>query len=616
MEDNNVKKGGISVETEHIFPIIKKWLYSEKEIFLREIVSNASDAITKLKRLESLGKYAGSEEPYRIDVSFNKTEKTLTVSDNGIGMSEEEVEKYLCSMALSGAMDFIREYEGENEEGKGGIIGHFGLGFYSAFMVADTVEVITKSYLGAPAVCFTCKEDGSYTISAAEEKGRGTSVVMHINEDGEEFLFEGKLAEVLRRYCAFMPVEIYLTDEEKDATEDESTETAEEKKASPINDTEPLWQKNASDCTEEEYKAFYQKAFGDYKEPLFHMHLNADYPLNFKGILYFPKIQENYENLEGKIQLYYNQVFVADNIKEVIPEYLLMLRGVLDCPELPLNVSRSYLQNSAYVSKVSQYIVKKVADKLTAMFRNEREKYEGLWEDIRTFVEYGAICDKKFYDRVKEAFLFVKTDGTKITLEDAVSAAGESKTVYYTSSPEQQAQYVAMYEAKGIPVIVMSKMLDDRFMQVLEQNHGAVKFVRVDAGTDALREGDAEEKNEALSALFEAFSTEKQKLSVRQERLADPTVPAILTVSEEARRMEEMMKMYAPDMPAMPTEATLILNLASPIVTRLADGGYGDKANAVAKYVYSLALLSQRPLSAEEMKSFLQDGYQLLSELA
>ena len=614
MADNNVKKGGISVETEHIFPIIKKWLYSEKEIFLREIVSNASDAITKLKRLESLGKYEGSEAPYRIDVSFNKTEKTLTVKDNGIGMSEEEVEKYLCSMALSGAMDFIREYEGENEKDSGGIIGHFGLGFYSAFMVADTVEVLTKSYLGAPAVRFLCAEDGSYTIEAAEEKERGTAVVMHINEDGEEFLTESKLSEVLRRYCAFMPVEIYLTDEEAEA--EEPKEGEEPKVPTPINDTHPLWQKNASDCTEEEYKAFYQKAFADYKEPLFHMHLNADYPLNFKGILYFPKIQENYENLEGKIQLYYNQVFVADNIKEVIPEYLLMLRGVLDCPELPLNVSRSYLQNSAYVSKVSQYIVKKVADKLTAMFRNEREKYEGLWEDIRTFVEYGAICDRKFYDRVKEAFLFVKTGGEKITLADALEAAGESKTVYYTSSPEQQSQYIAMYEAKNIPVIVMSKMLDDRFMQVLEQNEGGIKFVRVDAGTDALREGEAEEeKNEELIALFEAFSTEKQKLTVRTERLADATVPAILTVSEEARRMEEMMRMYAPDMPPMPTEAALILNTASPIIRRLAEKGYGDKADAVAKQVYSLALLSQRPLSAEEMREFLQDGYRLLTEL-
>ncbi|MBP3437170.1 MAG: molecular chaperone HtpG [Clostridia bacterium] len=614
MAENQVKKGGISVETEHIFPIIKKWLYSEKEIFLREIVSNASDAITKLKRLASLGKYDGDEDAYRIDVSFNKTEKTLTVADNGIGMSAEEVEKYICNMALSGAMDFVREYEGENERNAGGIIGHFGLGFYSAFMVADTVDVITKSYLDAPAVCFTCTEDGSYTIEEGVERGRGTSVVMHINEDGEEFLSEGKLREVLNRYCAFMPVEIYLTDEEKE--EDAEKKDGEEIKPTPVNDINPLWQKNASDCTEEEYTAFYQKAFSDYRESLFHLHLNADYPLNFKGILYFPKIQENFENLEGKIKLFYNQVFVADNIKEVIPEYLLMLRGVLDCPELPLNVSRSYLQNSAYVTKVSQYIVKKVADKLSSMFRNEREKYEGLWEDIRTFVEYGAICDKKFYDKVKDALLFVKTDGTKLSLSELAEVAGEKKTLYYTSNPAQQSQYIAMYEARNIPVFVMEKMLDDRFMQTVEQNGEGLKFVRVDAGTDALREGETgEEKNETLFTLFEVFSTEKQKLTVSAERLADASVPAILTVSEEARRMGDMMKLYAPDMEDMPVDATLILNMANPIISRLAEGGYGEKAEKVAKQVYSLALLSQRPLSSEEMKEFLCDSYNVLSEI-
>ena len=615
-----IKTGGISVETAHIFPIIKKWLYSEKEIFLREIVSNASDAITKLKRLSSLGKYESDGAPYRIDVSFNKSEKTLTVSDNGIGMTEEELEKYICNMALSGALEFVQKYEGESAEqgSQSGIIGHFGLGFYSAFMVADRVELVTASYEGTPALRWECEEDGSYTVYHDTERGRGTSVIMHINAESEEYLTEAKLREVLDKYCAFMPVEIYLTDEEK---EEEAPAEGEEKKEpeeeKPINDVTPLWQKRASDCTEEEYGAFYRKVFHDYNEPLFHMHLNADYPLNFKGILYFPKIKENYESLEGKIKLYYNQVFVADNIKEVIPEYLLMLRGVLDCPELPLNVSRSYLQNSAYVTKVSQYIVKKVADKLTGMFKNEREKYEGLWKDLKTFVEYGAICEHKFYDRVKDALLLTLANGKKATVAECIEKAGEKKTVYYTSDVKLQAQYVAMYEARGIDVVVAETVLDDRFLQMLEQKEAGVKFLRVDADTSVLREeGAEEEQSEKLTALFEPFSTEKEKLTVRVERLADATVPAVLTLSEESRRMEEMMRMYGMDMAGMPKESVLVLNGASPIVSRLAEGGFGEKQDKVAKQVYRLALLASRSLEAEEMKEFLSDTYELLSLLS
>lgn len=613
--DEQIKKGGISVETEHIFPIIKKWLYSEKEIFLREIVSNASDAITKLKRLASLGKYEEDGAPYRIDVSFNKSEKTLTVADNGIGMSADELEKYICNMALSGAMDFIHQYEGENEKTSNGIIGHFGLGFYSAFMVADRVEVLTKSYQDAPAVHWECTEDGNYTQSSDAERTRGTSVIMHINEDGEEYLSEWKLKEILDKYCAFMPVEIYLTDEEK---EEEPPKEGEEAKApTPVNDTHPLWQRPAKDITDEEYNAFYTKVFSDYQEPLFHLHLNADYPLNFKGILYFPKIRENFESLEGKIKLYYNQVFVADNIKEVIPEYLLMLRGVLDCPELPLNVSRSYLQNSAYVAKVSQYIVKKVGDKLVSMFNNEREHYEQLWKDIRTFVEYGAISDPKFYDKVKGTLLFATTDDKKLTLDECLEKAGEKKIIYYASDDKLQSQYIAMYEAKGIAVIKMETVLDDRLMQTVEQNNPGVKFMRVDADMEALREGEAEEdKNEKLETLFGKMAGEEGKLTVKLQKLSDASVPAILNVSEQDRRMNDMMRMYAPDAPAMPLSATLILNTASPIVTRLAEGGYGEHEEQVAKHVYALACLAQRPLDAAEMKQFLQDSYGILSALS
>jgi len=615
MAENEMKKGGISVETEHIFPIIKKWLYSEKEIFLRELVSNAADAITKLKRLSSLGQYEADGEAYRIDVTFNKSMRTLTVADNGIGMTEEELEKYICNMALSGAVDFIEKYEGQKEENGSGIIGHFGLGFYSSFMVADTVEVITASYQNTPSLRWECTEDGNYTVYHDTDRARGTSVIMHVNDDSVEFLSESKLREVLDRYCAFMPVEIYLTDEEK---EEEEPKEGEEKKApTPVNDTNPLWQRRPSDITEEEYKDFYTKVFHDYNEPLFHLHLNADYPLNFKGILYFPKIKENFESLEGKIKLYYNQVFVADNIKEVIPEYLLMLRGVLDCPELPLNVSRSYLQNSAYVSKVSQYIVKKVADKLVSMFKNEREHYEELWKDLKTFVEYGAICEKKFYDRVKDALLLPLANGKKTTVAECIEKAGEKKTVYYASDLKVQSQFISMYEERGIDVVLAESILDDRFLQLLEQNNPGVKFVRVDADTTALREeGAEEEKSEKLLALFEAFGSEANKLTVRTEKLSDSNIPAVLNISEEARRMQDMMKMYAPDMASMPTEQTLILNTACPLIRRIENDEFGDKTEQIAKHVYTLAALSQRELTAEEMKEFLSDSYRILNDLA
>ncbi len=599
------KQGGISVATEHIFPIIKKWLYSEKEIFLREIVSNASDAVTKLRRLASLGKYEADGQPYRIDVSFSKAEKTLTVSDNGIGMTEEELEKYICNMALSGALEFIQTYEGEKADNAAGIIGHFGLGFYSAFMVADTVELISASYTGAPAVRWSCTEDGNYEITQDAERSRGTSVIMHINDDNLDYLSESALREILDKYCAFMPVEIYLTDED--------AEDAEAKESAPINDVTPLWQRPATEIKDEEYNAFYSKVFRDFNEPLFHLHLNADYPLCFKGILYFPKIKENYESLEGRVKLFYNQVFVADDIKGVIPEYLLMLRGVLDCPELPLNVSRSYLQNSAYAVKLSRYIAKKVSDKLVKMFKNEREAYEGMWRDLKTFAEYAAVCERSFYDRVKEALLFTLWDGKTRPVSEMIEAAGEKKTLYYATDASQQAQYISLYTARGIDVLLAENLLEERFLQTLEGIEG-VKFLRVDADTSALREG--EESAEADETLKDLFASFAENLTVKTERLGDAAVPAILTQTEESRRMEEIMRMYAPDMPATPAALTLILNLNSPVVSRLAAGALGDKSAAVAKQVYSLALLSYRALTAEEMKAFLQDSYALLSEFS
>ena len=411
-----INRGGISVDTEHIFPIIKKWLYSEKDIFLREIVSNATDAITKLKRLSSLGAYNETDDKYLITVSLDESEGTLTVTDNGIGMSEDELKKYICSIALSGAVDFIQKYESETDSSaSSGIIGHFGLGFYSAFMVSSKVEIETKSYTDAPAVHWTCNEAGDYEISAGSRSERGTSIVMHISEEESEYLKASKIREMLNKYCAFMPIDIFF--------EEIGNESDSERK--PINDTTPLWQKQPSECSKDEYIEFYHKVFNDMRDPLFYIHINADYPLNFKGILYFPRIANEYETLEGEIKLYYNQVFVADNIKEVIPEYLLMLKGVLDCPELPLNVSRSYLQTNTYVSKLSAHIVKKVADKLNSLALNDREEYAEIWKDIAPFIEYASIRDKKFYERVKQSILFELSDGSVLTSDEYLKAVPE-----------------------------------------------------------------------------------------------------------------------------------------------------------------------------------------------
>ena len=602
--ENNetTKKGGISVKTEHIFPVIKKWLYSEKEIFLRELVSNACDAVSKLKRLDSLGEISLAEdESFKVTVTLNSEERTMTVSDNGIGMTADEVEKYIGNIALSGAADFIEQYEkGDNA---GGIIGHFGLGFYSAFMVADTVEVITKSYTDAPAVHWICNDAGEYTESLYEgEKTRGTDIVLHINTEGEEYLKKSETASILEKYCSFMPVEIYLA--EADKTEEEPK---------PVNDTEPLWKKRPSECTDEEYKEFYGKVFKDYREPLFQIHLDADYPLNFKGILYFPAIRNEYETLEGQVKLYYNQVFVADNLKEVIPEYLLMLRGVLDCPELPLNVSRSYLQNSGYVSKIAQHITKKVADKVVGLFNTQREKYEGFWDDIKVFVEYGAIRDKKFYDRVKPALLLKLTSGKYVSVEEYLANAkeGQDKTVYYTTDKVLQAQYVKLFEDKGLAVAELTGPLDLQFISFLE---GAqeIKFMRIDADTAILKEDGEAWENEALVSLFRTVSG-KEDLTVKFEALADSGVPALLTVSEESRRMQDMMKLYGGNF-ALPETYELTLNTQNSLIKALAEKSDIPYATAVAGQIWSLALLAHRQLTAEELHSFLAGSYEALEK--
>ena len=621
---SEIEKGGISVQTEHIFPIIKKWLYSEKEIFLREIVSNSVDAITKLRRLSSLGEADFASENFRVDVTVDKDAKTLTVSDNGIGMTEDELKKYLCNIALSGAMDFISKYEGSEENGTG-IIGHFGLGFYSAFMAADTVEVVTKSYTDSPAVHWTCAESGEYEISAGERETHGTDVIMHINSDNEEYLDYHRVLAVLQKYCSFMTEDIYLHGDEDehscgcDHDHDDECECGHdhEKEEKPINDKCPLWQKAPSECTEEEYKEFYSKVFPGKRDPLFHIHINADYPLNFKGILYFPRIDSEFESLEGEVKLYYNSVFVADNIKEVIPEYMLMLCGVLDCPDLPLNVSRSYLQNSSYVSKISAHISKKVEDKLTSMANTEREAYEKIWGDIRTFIEYGCLKDRKFNEKVKDAVLFRDTDDKCVTLSEYLDEAKETheKTVYYTTDKTAQAQYIAMFRAKGFRVCVLDTVIDSQYITMLERENDGLKFLRVDADiSGALSDKDAEiTDSEALKAAFVKASGD-DKLEVKFAKLDDENVPAMLGASEESRRFEDMMRIYGIDPKTMPQKAALTVNTASPLIKSLEEklSAGDEKADVIAKSIYRLATLSFRRLSGDEMKDFLSESYDIL----
>ncbi len=605
----NIKKGGIAVDTEHIFPIIKKWLYSEKDIFLREIVSNASDAVTKLKRLESLGVRHATDEKYKIEVTLDADAKTLTVSDNGIGMTEDELVKYICNIAFSGAVEFIQKYENETDGGKNGIIGHFGLGFYSSLMVSDKVEIITKSYTDAPAVHWVCTEDGDYEISESDKTEHGSEIIMHISDEEKEYLSASKIRAILDKYCAFMPVEIYFNDgsEKKDGED-----------VTPINDTTPLWQKNASDCKEEEYQSFYAKVFHDYREPLFHIHINADYPLNFKGILYFPKLANDYETIECQVKLYYNQVFVADNIKEVIPEYLFMLKGVLDCPELPLNVSRSYLQKNTYVSKVSAHIVKKVADKLNSLRINEPENYAKLWDDIAPFVEYACMRDKKFYDRVKDSLLLPLVDGTKTTFGEYLEAAKEKheNTVYYATDKALQAQYITMYESQGIKIALFEKPIDTQFATLLEQYMEGVKFVRIDSEIADILKADGEvSENEDIRTLFTKVSG-NEKLEVKFDTLKDAQTPAFLNISEQSRRMEEMMKLYRMDNAdsPFPIESTLVVNTSSPLISKLTDTLLSDseKAEKIASYIYKVALLSQKKFTAQEMQSFINDSFDIL----
>jgi molecular chaperone HtpG len=628
--DFTSESGEISVTTQHIFPIIKKWLYSDKEIFLREMVSNSCDAVTKLRRLISLGEAREiPDEGWRVDVVSDEKNGTLTFTDNGIGMTADEVKKYIGQIALSGALDFIEKYEAEGaDSSKSGIIGHFGLGFYSAFMVAEKIDIITQSWQDAPAVRWSCGDDGKYEMfDTVRPAGRGTDVILYVSEDERDFLKETKIRELLGKYCAFMPVEIYFKTADHKCPEPEKDEDGNEKETppcsckTPVNDTHPLWMKNPSEITDEEYKEFYRKVFADWKEPLFHIHLNADYPLNFRGIIYFPRFNTETDRLEGQIKLYYNQVFVADNIKEVIPEYLLMLKGVLDCPELPLNVSRSYLQNSGYVTKISNHITKKVTDKLSQMFRDDRENFEKLWPDMKIFIEYGCLRDRKFYERVKDIVLLALTDGKKtdkyVTVSEYLEKAKEKQenTVYYTTSPQAHAAYVAMYRAQDIDVVDFDKFIDTQFINVLEQEL-KIKFLRVDADVAGALKAEGEEyDNEALTSLFRKVSG-NDKLEVKYEPLRDEGTPLLLNVDEGGRRMDEMMRMYRMsggedyEIPST-ASSTLVINTNSPLIKKLAD----TLDETVASQMYTLALLSQRQLSSDELVNFLKNSFELLGRV-
>ena len=625
--------GNISVETQNIFPVIKKWLYSDKEIFVRELVSNACDAITKHKRLVSLGEAAEITIPYRIDVTLDTELGTLTVSDNGIGMTAEEIDKYINQIALSGALEFIEKYEGKDNHEGNGIIGHFGLGFYSAFMIADKVEIISKSHKGGATTKWTGSDTCEYTMEDSEDRvTQGTDVILYINEDEKEFLDGNKIKAILDKFCAFMPVEIYFNDvvEDEKSTEgieSKSEETSEKCEKLPVNDTTPLWQKKPSDCTADEYNEFYKKVFHDYKEPLFYVHINADYPLNFRGILYFPRINTEYGALEGQVKLYYNQVFVADNIKEVIPDYLMVMKGVLDCPELPLNVSRSYLQTNGYVNKISAHIVKKLCDKLNSLFNLEREKYESMWHDIKPFIEYGCMKDAKFYDKVKDIILFKTTDDKYLTIKEYSESDNFDKVIYYTDNEVQQSRYISMFKNEDIKVVSFDTAIDTQFISFLEskfvsdENLKEVKVSRVDADISKALKADGEtSENTELCEFFKKALNLPEESKVSSERLKDSDIPAVLNLTEQSRRFAEMMKMYSGgEGMTMPIEETLVLNTSNSLIEKISSTlqieERKDINELLAKQIYNLALIAHRQLSSEELKSFITDSSTLLEKI-
>ena len=669
------KKGNLSINSENIFPIIKKWLYSDHDIFIRELISNGVDAITKIKRLDSMGEAKIEDSPsFKVTVSSSPKEKTITFEDNGIGMTREEVEKYINEIAFSGASDFLEKYKDKDQSEQ--IIGHFGLGFYSAFMVAEKVTIDTLSYKeDAEPVHWESDGGLTYEISEGNKDTRGTIITLYLAEDSLEFCNEFKVKEVINKYCSFMPVEIYYINEDKakedlgkeieakakvvdaekkakkkaeeddligdtDTSEDAGdTEEAEaeefeeededENAPKPLNDIHPLWTKTPADCKDEEYIDFYQHVFLDFKKPLFWIHLNMDYPFNLKGILYFPRINPNMDKLEGTVKLYNNQVFVADNIKEVIPEFLLVLKGVIDCPDLPLNVSRSALQNDGFVAKISDYITKKVADKLIGMYKNHKDEYEGLWDDLSPFIKFGCLRDNKFDEKMKEFMIFKDLEDKYLTLPEYLEAAKEKheNTVYYISDAETQANYIQMFKDEGLDAIYLTHNIDNPYITMMEARDDKVKFMRIDSDVSASFKGEAlseEDEKKYTDALTETFKKAlgKDSIKIKVESLKDENVSSMLTQSEADRRMAEMMKMYADaGMGGMggldygANAQTLILNSNNKLVKYVLDNPEGDMTETICCQLYDLAVLANKPLTAEELTRFVARSNEILGKL-
>ena len=684
------RHGSLSISSDNIFPIIKKWMYSDHDIFYRELISNGCDAITKLKKLDMMGEYTLSEDyKPKIEVICNPEDKTLKFIDNGLGMTADEVEEYINQIAFSGATDFIEKYKDKANDDQ--IIGHFGLGFYSAFMVADEVHIDTLSYKeGATPVHWECDGGTEFAMRDGDREGVGTTITLFLNEDVLEFCNIYKAREVIKKYCSFMPVEIYLSKANTDETEtidqgeelptDEIVETIApkeddkdkkirlkiRKRPELLNDTHPLWTKNPSECTKEEYLEFYRKVFNDYREPLFWIHLNMDYPFNLKGILYFPKINTEYESIEGTIKLYNNQVFIADNIKEVIPEFLMLLKGVIDCPDLPLNVSRSALQNDGFVNKISDFITKKVADKLSGMCKTEKEEYEKCWDDIAPFIKFGCLKDDKFCEKMTDYILFKNLDGKYMTLpeclevkpidtedvdgetkaEDTETAAEgqaedstesenlesaessedekKEKVIYYVTDEKQQSQYIEMFKKAKMDAVILNHNIDQPFISQLEAKNEGIKFMRIDADvTDTFKGKTSKKEQEEIEAATENISKvfkkaiKKDKIAIKLEKLKNKKVASMITLSEESRRMQDMMKMYGMgDMGGMEREGeTLVLNYNHPLVKRMMEGS-GKNEQLICEQLYDLARLQHAPLEAEEMSRFIQRSNELLSMLA
>ena len=658
------KNGSLSINSENIFPIIKKWLYSDHDIFFRELVSNGCDAITKLKKLDMIGEAnVPSDEEFKIQVLANPELKTLTFIDNGLGMTEDEVDEYINQIAFSGAEAFLEQYKDKTSEDQ--IIGHFGLGFYSAFMVADRVTINTLSYKdGAKAVLWDCEDGMDFTMSDSDKTTRGTEITLYLNEDSVEFCNLYRAEEVLNKYCSFMPIEIFLSDPTKESeyetileeevtdkdtvvehivepakteekeNEDGTKETVEvepEKKKAKvlkrpvsISDTTPLWTKHPNECSDEEYKAFYHKVFMDYKEPLFWIHLNMDYPFNLKGILYFPKINTEYESIEGTIKLYNNQVFIADNIKEVIPEFLMLLKGVIDCPDLPLNVSRSALQNDGFVKKISDYITKKVADKLSGMCKTDKENYEKYWDDISPFIKFGCLKDEKFCDKMSDYVLFKNLDNKYLTFKEALEENKEKheNTIFYTNDPVQQSQYVNMFKDQGIDAVILKDNIDQPFISQLEAKNEGVKFKRIDdelndSFTEELSEDESKDLTDKLTDAFKKALG--RYVTIKVQKLKDENISSMITVSEETRRMQDMMKMYGmagmdPSMFGGAGE-TLTLNANNDLVKYIVANPEGENTELICKQLYDLALISHTPLNPDSMTAFIERSNKILKIL-